>query len=117
MTSLLCGGTLALNENGDVLAWMRKPGSQLTDKNERAREEQKAGEERRRSFLETLAKRIRSGHIGAEIGSEKGLVAKGTPPLTSRVVDGAVRFELSPHFNLSDDEDEIQGGRVWQLSS
>ena len=117
MTSLLCGGTLALNENGDVLAWMRKPGSLLTGENERAREEQKAGEERRRSFLEALAKRIRSGHIGAGIESEKGLVAKGTPPLTSRVVDGALRFELSPHFNLSDDEDEIQGGRLWQLSS
>ena len=117
MTSLLCGGTLALNENGDVLAWMRKPGSQINGDNKRAMEEQKAGDERRRSFLETLAKRIRSGHVGAAMASEKGILAKGIPPLTSIVVDGAVRFELSPHFNICDDEDEMQGGRVWQISS
>lgn len=116
-TGLLCGGTLAMNENGDVLAWMRKSGSQVNGENEKFKEEQKAGEERRRSYLGTLAKRIRSGHIGASIGGEKGLLAKGISPLTSRVVDGGVRFELSPHFNLCDDEDEVQGGRRWQLSS
>ena len=27
-TSMLCGGTLALDENGNVLAWARKPGTQ-----------------------------------------------------------------------------------------
>jgi hypothetical protein len=117
MTTLLCGGTLALNENGDVLAWERKPGSQPTGASKSAKEEEKAGNERRSSFLATVAKRIKSGHIGAAIGSEKGLVAKGIPPLTSRAVDGAVRFELSPHFKICDDEDELQGGRAWQLSS
>jgi hypothetical protein len=106
-----------MNQNGDVLAWMRKSGSQVNGEHEKFKEEQKAGEERRRSYLETLAKRIRSGQMGASIGGDKGLLAKGIAPLTSRVVDGGVRFELSPHFNLYDDEDEVQGGRRWQLSS
>jgi len=39
------------------------------------------------------------------------------PPLTSRIVDGAVLFELSPHFGIHDDRDDMFGGRVWQISS
>ena len=47
----------------------------------------------------------------------KGLLAKHPPPLTSRIVDGIVRFELSPHFGIHDDGDDLQGGRAWQISS
>ena len=42
-TSLLCGGTLALNQNGELLAWTRKPGSQPCGKSRDAREEQARG--------------------------------------------------------------------------
>ncbi len=117
-TSLLCGGTLALNQNGELLAWARKPGSQPTGGSpEAAAAEQANGAARRTAFLEALARRIKAGRIGPAIGSEKGLLARNTPPLTSRAVDGAVRFELSPHFGIHDDEDDIQGGRPWQISS
>ena len=46
-TSLLCGGTLALNQNGELLAWTRKPGSQPSGKSHDAKgsrpEAQRAG--------------------------------------------------------------------------
>ena len=116
-TSLLCGGTLALNQNGEMLAWTRKPGSQPCGKSRDAREEQDRGAVRLEAFLEALAQRIRTGRIGTSIGGERGLLASSIPPLTSRTVDGALRFELSPHFGIADDEDDVHGGRAWQISS
>jgi hypothetical protein len=116
-TSMLCGGTLALNEDGEVLAWTRKPGSQPAGAGADAVEEQRRGAERRTAFLDALARRIQTGRVGPAIGSEKGLLAKSLAPLTSRVVDGALRFELSPHFSIRDDEDDELGGRTWQISS
>lgn len=117
-TSLLCGGTLALNQNGELLAWARKPGSELTGGSpQAAAEEQAKGADRRTAFLEALARRIRAGRIGNAIGGGKGLLAKSMPPLTSRTVEGTLRFELTPHLGIHDDQDDPQGGRVWQISS
>ena len=116
VTSMLCGGTLALNQNGELLAWARKPGSQLTGRGAEATAEQEEGAARRTAFLEALARRIRTGRIGGAIGSEKGLLAKSIHPLTARSVDGSLRFELSPHLGIHDDE-ESEGGRAWQISS
>lgn len=117
LTSLLCGGTLALNQNGDLVAWMRKPGSQLTGEGREATAEREAGAARRAAFLESVARQIRTGRIGAAIGGERGLLARSIAPLTSRTTDGTVRFELSPHFRIQDEEDEPIGGRAWQISS
>ena len=117
VASMLCGATLAMNENGDVMAWARKPGSQATGKSKAAVEEQARGAARRAEFLAALAQRITTGRVGTPIGSEKGILARKTPPLTSRIVDGAVRFELTPHFGIHDDADDDQGGRSWQISS
>jgi len=114
---MLCGGTLALNDTGDLAAWARKPGSQPVGDSREAREEQAAGAARRAAFLEALVRRIRTGRIGTTIGSERGLLAKSIPPLTARTVDGLVRFELSPHFGIHDDEEDTGGGRTWQISS
>jgi len=116
-TSLLCGGTLALNENGELLAWSRKPGSEFTGESPKAIEEQEKGRARRATFLEALARRIQSGRIGAAIGSSKGLLPRSITPLISRTVDGALRFELAPHFGVHDDVDDKEGGRIWQISS
>jgi hypothetical protein len=116
-TSLLCGGTLALNQNGEMLAWARKPGSHPVGGSTEATAEQARGAVRRAAFLEALARRIKTGRIGVAIGGERGLLARSIPPLTSRKVDGALRFELSPHFGITDDRDEVHGGRAWQISS
>ena len=116
MTSMLCGGTLALNQNGEVLAWARKPGSQATGGSEEAAAEQEAGARRSEAFLDAIERRIKTGRIGVAIGGEKGLLAKSIHPLTARRVDGALRFALSPHLGIHE-EDESQGGRAWQISS
>jgi hypothetical protein len=117
VTSLLCGGTLALNQNGEMLAWARKPGSQPAGDGARAAEEYTKGTARRTAFLEALARRIRTGRIGDALGGEHGLLAKSIRPLTPRTIDGSLRFELSPHFGIRDDEDDVHGGRAWQISS
>jgi hypothetical protein len=117
-TSMLCGGTLALNQNGETMAWSRKPGSQLTGGNQkRAAEEQAKGIARKAAFLEALAAQVKYGRIGPQIGGEKGLLLTSVPPMTSRVIDGTVRFQLTPHFGIHDDSKEEQGGRRWQISS
>jgi len=116
-TTMLCGGTLALNQNGELLAWARKPGSQATGTSPPANEEQGKGAYRRLAFLESLTRRIRSGRIGTPLESEAGLLAKAIPPLVAQRVDGALRFALSPHFGITDDEDDVDGGRAWQISS
>jgi hypothetical protein len=116
-TSLLCGGTLALNQNGELLAWARKPGTQPTGTNAAAVEEQGKGAYRKNAFLDSLAHRIRTGRIGTALESDAGLLPKAIPPLTAERVDGALRFELSPHFGIRDDEDAVEGGRAWQISS
>jgi hypothetical protein len=116
-TTMSCGATLVLNETGDVVAWARKPGSQPTGRSGEAIEEQRLGAERRKAFLETLARRINAGTIGAALGGAKGLLARSIAPLTSRTVDSSVRFELAPHVGIHDDRDDALGGRRWQISS
>jgi hypothetical protein len=116
-TTMLCGGTLAFDENGNVMAWTRKPGSVLAGRGEKAETEAAEGARRLAAFLDALAKRIKAGRIGTVLESPKGMVSGTIPPLTSRVVDGALRFELSPHFGIHDDADEEMGSRPWQISS
>jgi hypothetical protein len=116
-TTMLCGGTLALNQNGEVLAWARKPGTRPTATNAAAADEQDKGAHRKSAFLDAMVRRIRSGRVGTALESEAGLLLKAIPPLMAVRVDGALRFELSPHFGINDDEDDVDGGRAWQISS
>jgi hypothetical protein len=116
-TSLLCGGTLALDENGNVMAWTRKPGSVLAGHGDKSAAEAEEGLRRRTALLDSLAKRIKAGRIGEALESPKGLVGGTIAPLTARTVDGELRFELSPHFGIHDDKDDETGSRQWQISS
>jgi hypothetical protein len=120
MTSMLCGGTLALDIDGNCLAWARKPGTMPLIKGPRERqgEEAEAGRKRRDAFLDALAARVAAGRIGDGVaGGAAGLLAKSIAPMTSHVVDGTVRFGLSPHIGIHSDEDEEMGERPWQISS
>jgi hypothetical protein len=116
-TSLLCGGTLALDQNGNVMAWRRKPGSVLAGRGKKATEEAAEGARRLAALLESLAKRIKAGRIGEALQSPKGMVPGKIAPFTARTVDGGLRFELSPHFGIHSDEDDEMGSRQWQISS
>jgi hypothetical protein len=119
-TNLLCGGTLALDQNGNVLAWARKPGTQFRGRGQRSddeRAERIEGDRRLQALLNSVKSRVKAGRIGDAPGGERGLLGTRIPPLTSREIDGAVRFELSPHFAIHDDSEDEMGERRWQISS
>ncbi len=116
-TTMLCGGTIVFDEKGTVLSWARKPGTQ-GGRNKAWKEEIAIGRKRREALLENIAHRIKSGQVGAVLGGEKGLLGTYVPPVTVRELDGALRFERTPHLSLSgEDHDHYQGGRSWEVSS
>lgn len=118
--SLLCGGTLALDRDGTVLAWVRKPGISFKGSGQRKGDdaiERELGLERLADFKKSILDRVKAGRIGNVPGGAKGLLGTKIPPLISREVDGAFRFEISPHFAIHDDADDDMGERQWQISS
>ncbi|RWP58165.1 serine protease [Mesorhizobium sp.] len=133
-TSMLCGGTLAFDIDGNLLSWMRKPGTQpligedeedgantpaeeLTAVQTEIRAESEAGRRRKQSFLDALAARIKTGRIGEIAGGQLGILEKTVAPLTAETVDGILRFSLSPHVGIHSDEHEKMGESQWQISS
>lgn len=116
-TTMLCGGTIVFDEKGAVLSWARKPGTQ-GGRSKAWKEEIAAGKKRREGLLGNIADRIKSGQVGAVLGSAKGVLGTQIPPVTVREQDGTLRFELSPHLSLfGEDHDHFQGGRTWEVSS
>ena len=116
-TTMLCGGTLVFDDNGNLLSWFRKPGAEGGSR-KRWKDETGAGLNRRTALLADLERRIGAGQVGATLGSSKGMLGSFMPSLTVRRRGGALRFELSPHLNLSDEDDAgREGGRRWEVSS
>ncbi|WP_247408869.1 serine protease [Bradyrhizobium sp. 76] len=116
-TAMLCGATMVLDQNGNLIHWARKPGSVSVGTNAAATAEQVQGAARRTELLETIAARVAAGAVGEAIGSEIGLVERATPPFGFQKVDGTIRFQLSPHFSLRGDvELDETGDRQWQIS-
>lgn len=127
-TTMLCGGTLVFNENGNVLSWMRKPGSEpyggkRARRGKMAEEWAKAVQEgvaRKEALLDLLAAQIAAGRIGTVLGSPNGLMASLVPPMIAEGDGELVRFQVSPHLHLSGDEalanDSETGERQWEIS-
>ncbi|HEV7507054.1 MAG TPA: serine protease [Thermoanaerobaculia bacterium] len=127
-TTMLCGGTLVFNENGNVLSWMRKPGSEpyggkRTRRGKMAEEWEKAvheGAARKAALLDLLAAQIAAGRIGTLLGSPNGLMASMMPPMIAEGDGEMVRFQLSPHLHLSGDDHAATasetGERQWEIS-
>lgn len=121
-TSMLCGGTLVFDENGLLLSWARKPGTGAvrTKKGamtEMADADREIGEARLVRFLNDLAQRIAHGNIGRLPVSQLGFIGARMPPLVAREAPEGFRFELTPHLGIETDQDEISGGRKWEISS
>ena len=124
-TTMLCGGTLVFNEDGNVLSWTMKPGS-LPYGGKRNRGGKTAelwtaavreGAARRATLLDNIAAQIAAGRVGTLVGSAKGLMGSMVPPMTAEDDGELVRFQLSPHLSLSQDEPEEETGeRQWQIS-
>jgi hypothetical protein len=117
-TSMLCGATLVLDENGNRIHWSRKPGTTVLGTKPKQIDEQQEGKRRLTELLDAIAARIADGTIGEALGSELGMVERASPPFGARQVDGLLRFELAPHFSISagDRANSDTGDGQWQLS-
>ena len=116
-TTMLCGATMVLDQNGNLIHWARKPGSVSAGTNAAAAAEQAEGAARRSELLETIAARVAAGTIGETIGGELGLLERATPPFGFQRLDGTIRFQLAPHFSIRGDvELDDTGDRQWQIS-
>jgi hypothetical protein len=114
--AMLCGATLVIDENWNLIHWSRKPGTTLLGTSKAAKAEQAEGLRRRRELLATIAARIDAGEIGEAIGGEIGLVERATPPFGVARVDGTLRFRLAPHFSIRNPAHDKTGERQWQIS-
>lgn len=124
-TTMLCGGTLVLDQNSNVLSWFRKPspegyGRELTS-NSRMQaweKEMEIGRKRQQKLLDVLAKRVASGHIGAALGGPRGLLGSRIPPVTVEENEGLLQFRLAPHMHLDgENQDHYDRGSRWEISS
>ncbi len=116
-TTMLCGGTLVFDQNGSVISWFRKPGTHVSGGRGGDRELE-AGEQRRDRILDDIADNVGAGRIGVALASERGMLGTHMAPLMVREAEGALRFEITPHLNLSGDaHSESKGGPRWEISS
>jgi hypothetical protein len=93
--SMMCGGTLIFDERGNVLHWVRKPGSRAQTVSAGRRRaycggERARGLQRRRAFQAYVARRARGGWIG--------LAGEDAPLVARRAEDGGLRLETTPHL-------------------
>lgn len=88
---LLCGGTLVLDERGNILSWQRKPG--LHHKADR-----EEGEQRLEQLRDHIAEQVREGRIGLRGEREADILGPWTPPVIGDAGSGALRLEIAPHL-------------------
>jgi hypothetical protein len=127
-TTMMCGGTLVFDDNGTVLSWMMKPGSEPygrligTGKNKRTERWAAAvteGTARRTAFLEHLAAQIAEGDVGVALETAKGFVGASVPPVIAEEDGDRIRFRLAPHLHLSNADQLLRnktGERKWEIS-
>lgn len=115
-TTMLCGATMVLDQNGNLIHWSRKPGTADVGDGDEAKKEKARGELRKKELLNTISLRIADGSIGDTLGGDLGLLARASPPFRARAADGYVSFELAPHFSISDEAEGEGGDRKWQIS-
>jgi hypothetical protein len=108
---------MVLDQDGNLVHWVRKPGSDDVGDSEAARDQQAEGRRRRAELLDTIAVRLRAGMIGETIGGALGVLEGASPPFGVEEVDGTVRFIRAPHFAITGDaHDDDTGERQWQIS-
>jgi hypothetical protein len=122
-TSLLCGGTLVFDDEGNLLSCFRKPGSKyetIWDYRKKVKtglQDKAEGERRLESLKEFIADQVEQGRVGLEENEEGGYFAGLAPPMIARSVEGSVQFEISPHLSIEEDEEmDDLGGRKWAIS-
>lgn len=103
LASLLCGGTLVFDGRGNILSWMRKPGTGQQETDNRRRraycdDERAKGMERRQQLLDYIADRVAEGYIGLVEAGKPFEVNNRPPVVPEQRGDGTLRFQVSPHL-------------------
>jgi hypothetical protein len=127
-TTMLCGGTLVFDDNGTVLSWMMKPGSEgygrpvgRGRRTERWAAAVEEGTARRTAFLQNLADQISKGDVGVALETAKGFIGASVPLVIADEDDDGnrIRFRLAPHLHLSKAGQLSRtktGERKWEIS-
>ena len=125
-TTMLCGGTLVFDDNGTVLSWMMKPGSEpygrpvgRGKRTQRWAAAVTEGTARRAAFFENLAAQIAEGEVGVALETANGFVGASVPPVIAEEDGDRIRFRLAPHLHLSKDDQLLRtktGERKWEIS-
>jgi hypothetical protein len=100
--SLLCGGTLVLDNRGNIISWQHKAGSGKQEVGRRLRkyceDEQAKGNQRREQLLAYLRDRLAAGAIGLQEGDRPDEIGDQPPVMVKRGTDGSLRFGITPHL-------------------
>jgi hypothetical protein len=103
MMPLLCGGTLIFDERGNVLHWVRKPGSGA-QKVSAGRPRKYCGEERakglrrRKQLIEYVARNAGGGFVGLADPGRPDEIDARPPMVAHRAEDGSLRLQTTPHL-------------------
>ncbi len=99
--SLLCGGTLVFDNRGNILSWIRKPGTG-TQHSQRQRKycalEQAKGEQRKKELGNYIKGRAEQGYVGLVERVRTDEIDTRPPVMACRREDGTVRLEVTPHL-------------------
>lgn len=116
-TAMLCGATLVLDENGNVVVWTRKPGSESSGSGKSAAQEALEGAARRGRFVDAVAAHVAAGTLAEFPSSAAGLLAQAVPLLAVSEAAEGLRFTLTPHLSSGRAHGHRSGGVEWQPSS
>jgi hypothetical protein len=103
LVALLCGGTLVFDGRGNVLSWIRKPGTGRQEPDGRRRrdhcdEEQQRGLQRRTELLKYISSRIARGYVGLYDDGRPEEIEALSPVVAEPRGDGTLRLEVTPHL-------------------
>jgi hypothetical protein len=120
-----CGGTLVFDENGNLLSWFRKPGTEhITPQEEQKIRQAKKptkidlrmladleiGRQRKKALLSYLAAAIQRGLVG--VNPPESRFSEGARPITAFEQNGVLHFEMAPHLRMSNLDEEEDGWLV-----
>ena len=100
---LLCGGTLVFDDVGNVLSWIRKPGTGRQEDNkvrlrDHCTDEIEKGQQRVEMLKNYIADRVDAGYIGLYKGSSMNEISSRLPVVAEQGSDGNLHMEVTPYL-------------------
>jgi hypothetical protein len=101
---LWCGGTLVFDALGNLLSWIRKPGTQEircadgSKSHRRCKLDSEMGHRRKQQLLEHIGGGLQRGWVKLVAEDESGQLDVERTPVVARQVGGVLRMEAVPHL-------------------